>query len=269
MRVNIFAAIVSPIILVPLFFLAFLSIEGFLITESSEAYIEAMIYVSMVYFPIALVSMLLINIPGVWILNKFKHFSRIWLIPIGLLQGVLILLLLSDEWRISLEPRGYAKYYSFTIFCLLSGFISTAIYTYLSNKVINIPKWITIALTVIFIIPATYVGYRYTNHYLSVLFVDDFVDKYVQSMSNNTAYFIEHTRDEYQAGLAKEMRDRFLPPYIIKWKVMSGGPYYLFQTAFQYRLYFDNQTSLYLHILGDGHNFQVEGIIDETEGGVS
>lgn len=117
-----------------------------------------------------------------------------------------------------------------------------------------------ILLIVLMVSISIWIGYRYYDRYLSIANIDEFIDTYVQSIIKNTNYYREHTKDQQQIEHADELRHKLLIPYKVEYKATSGGPPYFYDTAFQYVLKFNNNTSVYLHILGDGNDFYVLGI---------
>ena len=117
---------------------------------------------------------------------------------------------------------------------------------------------LTLCIAVLF----TWMFYRHYDHLRAVAGVDHFVWQYIQSLKNGTDFYRKHSCDTYscggfQADNAKEVFPRYKLPYTMESKAISGGPYWLYNTAFQIVLRFDNAKRLYLHIRYLGGDYQV------------
>jgi len=95
--------------------------------------------------------------------------------------------------------------------------------------------------------------YYYYGHLQAVAGVDHFVWQYIQSLENETDFYRLHSCDNFgcggfQAENAKKIFPKYKSPYTMESKAISGGPYWLYGTAFQIVLRFDNGKRLYLNI---------------------
>ena len=95
--------------------------------------------------------------------------------------------------------------------------------------------------------------YRHYDHLNAVAGVDNFVWRYIQSLEKGTEFYKNHSCDTsscggFQAENAANVFPQYKLPYTMESKAISGGPYWLYGTAFQIVLRFDNSKRLYLHI---------------------
>lgn len=136
-------------------------------------------------------------------------------------------------------------------------------------------RLIVIALAIAFLAVAArgaWRFYRYHQHLLAVAGVDSFVFQYVDSMKSGTEFYRQHSCDVLgcggaQADLAKEIQSRYQLPYSMVSKAISGGPRWLYDTAFQIELRFENGERLYLHVRSVQGDYQVNVVPITTEPG--
>jgi hypothetical protein len=109
---------------------------------------------------------------------------------------------------------------------------------------------------------SSWMFYRHYDHLRAVAGVDHFVWQYIQSLTNETNYYREHSCDNsgcggFQAENARAVFLRYKLPYTMESKAISGGPYWFYGTAFQIVLHFENAQRLYLNVSYVNGDYQV------------